>query len=494
MNENFKEVILSGKHTPFEAFVRKYLSHWLKYATPEFHREIYYVLEHYREYESVICLAPRYFAKSVIFNLFYPLYLTYVVTNPAFKDFKSVYNPDFNEIMIVGATQTKSNRWLMKLKREVTGNRLLLKDFGNLSTEGMKGNKWSEEIITLKTGFTIFGIGREGSSRGEHPYMVLIDDLESKESARSKEQCERIDDWIKTVLIPMFEDDQPQIKWIGTVIDRECVIDNAYNGRGWDDYWYRMKFGCYDNMDDRNPVWVDRWPRKKLEARQKKMGLYKFMCEYMNEPMGSENPIYRKDTIRYYKQSELPAHLYKIMSIDPAISEKETADFTAIIVIGICLTGADKMNIYVLDYDYGHWDKTSMINRIFEMNTAYRPDKFNVETVAFQKVLAQDFEHEAKDRGLYLPINEVVPHRDKVTRAYGVVGMFESGYVHFLEGNLLQDELVSQLLNFPRGKHDDGHDALQMCLDDAQEAQLMVEDWTEDYEDTDVLACPTLGI
>jgi phage terminase large subunit-like protein len=57
--------------------------------------------------------------------------------------------------------------------------------------------------------------------------------------------------------------------------------------------------------------------------------------------------------------------------IDPAISQKQEADFTAIVTIGI-----DQNNrIYVLDIFHERVEPSDSINALFEIVKKYRPDR-----------------------------------------------------------------------------------------------------------------------
>jgi len=156
--------------------------------------------------------------------------------------------------------------------------------------------------------------------------------------------------------------------------------------------------------------------------------------------------------------------MYKVMSVDPAITSQDIkrADKTAIGVVGADNTeGKPKNSLYVLDVDQGHWDMHSTVNRIFEMYRAWHPNEVIIETTAYQKALAETVRRESADRGIYLPIVEVKPTKDKATRLQAVAPMIEAGDVYFRK---TQQDLIDQLLMFPSVNHDDLVDFLSSCL------------------------------
>ena len=158
------------------------------------------------------------------------------------------------EISFACETAGKAKKWMRMIRREVTTNQLLIRDFGDLSTEEIRGEQWNQETLTFQTGMIVNGFGCE-KGRGEHPQKLILDDIESKESARSKERCDNVEEWIKGTLLPMFEESRPKITWIGTILRAGCVIDNAYEGKGWDESWYRRKWDCYDECGI--SIWPD---------------------------------------------------------------------------------------------------------------------------------------------------------------------------------------------------------------------------------------------
>lgn len=486
LKAGFPDLQIPADKTPMELFVEQYLSHYLRHQTPDFHRDIYWMLQNRHIYSQLLLTAPRFFAKSVLCILFDVMYDICVRANPAAAEHKNVYEPDLKEICFACETATKAKKWMRFIRREITGNQKILEDFGDLSTSDIRDEQWNQEVMTFKTGLTIYGFGCE-KGRGEHPQKLILDDIESKESARSKDRCDNVEEWIKSTLFGMFEDEFPPITWVGTMLRAGCVIDNAYEGHNWDDSWYRRKWDCYD--DENNSIWPDRWSNKKLKIREKKQGSIIFGQEMRNKAYGSMNPVYRRHHFhnKYYKPEELPKNLYVVTGNDPAIGEKRRNDEAALCVVGLCMSGKDKMKIFVLEVDHGRWGTNGIITRNFSFFHAYHPKLILFETNAFQEVLAQDFEAEALDRGIYPDIKRVNQTVDKWTRASNVVSLFDMGLVYFLEGDPKQKDLINQLINFPGVSHDDMHDSLEICLKHIKTYvnMLKLEDGEDEVEDDD---------
>ncbi|MDI6761261.1 MAG: phage terminase large subunit, partial [Candidatus Brocadiaceae bacterium] len=84
-----------------------------------------------------------------------------------------------------------------------------------------------------------------------------------------------------------------------------------------------------------------------------------------------------------------------------------------------------------------------------------------IETNAFQVVLKDILEETSRKLGLFIPIRPVRNFSDKVARVGSLSPLIESGSILFRQD---QKALIDQLIQFPRGAHDDGPDALEMAV------------------------------
>lgn len=509
MNENFPKLIVPSAKTPMEIFVEDYFPHWLKQKSAPIHREMAWILQNPTKYPKVIYVAPRGFAKSVWLLFFDTMYDILIRSNPSFGPtipgtdkpnpnyLKGIFDPNLNFEIIIEATSDLACDWLRVIKQELQSNPRILEDFGDISTEGIQGEKWSDDTITTKTGFTLMAKGRGSAIRGKHPQKVKIDDLEDDESAASADQCKKITNWLRATVSGMLIEGNPQIIWDGTIIAKDCVIDSAFDGKDWDDSWFRIKHGCYDA--DNNSIWPEKYPNDWLDAKLSEIKIVAFSAEYLNLPMSSENPIITRDTFRFYKQEDLPTNMYVILAVDPALEDKDKNDYTAFVCLGVCMAGPKKMNIYVLDADQDRWNSDGKVKRFFEMYKAYHPDDNLVEKAGQQKFFEDLLKEKSKDWGFYVrfhPTDELTkPYKSKVARLTAVAHIFEGGYVHFREAG--QDDLMNQLVTFPGGRHDDLVDAMSMALARALllHDQIMNEDTEEQVDEAKYApAIPVLGM
>jgi predicted phage terminase large subunit-like protein len=143
----------------------------------------------------------------------------------------------------------------------------------------------------------------------------------------------------------------------------------------------------------------------------------------------------------------------RFTAIDPAISLKERADFTAIVTIGIDVLG----KIYVLEVKRGHYTEDQMVEELFLTYERYHPINICIETVAFQKTLQHYIMKEIKRRGRSLPLNEVLPESDesKEKRLRLLQPMYMRSDIFHSKSVPNIEYLEDELLRFPKGKNDD---------------------------------------
>lgn len=218
-----------------------------------------------------------------------------------------------------------------------------------------------------------------------------------------------------------------------------------------------------------------------VDYLKKSMPLSEFSAQYMNNPLDEENQIFRHEYMQWFDKR--PNGLYVALTVDPAITEKVTADSTAMVVAGMDKDG----KIYVLDYVEGKWASGAIIDNLFQKVDQWRPNAVGLESVGFQRTLKYAIEKEMVRRGKHFPIDELkapTVGNGKEYRIKALEPFYRNKTIYhasWMKGKALE----TQLLTFPKGKHDDLIDALanQLVLlvpgheGARQETKYMSGDW-----------------
>jgi len=183
------------------------------------------------------------------------------------------------------------------------------------------------------------------------------------------------------------------------------------------------------------------------------MGSYLFANQYQNEIIPTEDQVFKKDWLRYYSQLPIKKHTYAF--IDPAISTDDGADYTALVVVDVDVN----RNWYVRNAQRFRINPTQIINLCFKVHEQFKTQGIGVEDVAYQKALLYILAEEMRKRKQVIPVTGIHPGTDKTkqTRILGLVPRFEWGTIFLSQGLV---DLEMELLQFPRGAHDDLIDAL----------------------------------
>lgn len=190
-----------------------------------------------------------------------------------------------------------------------------------------------------------------------------------------------------------------------------------------------------------------------IDAMKEQMPSCVVQQEIYGEFVDPTGAILKREWIKYKNvdYTKYPV----VMGVDLAISQKNSADYTAI-VVG-CQD--EDNNVYIIDVfrDRMTFNQTKM--KIIQMAERYDVYRIGVEQVAYQAAMVQELVRTTK-----LPVRKITPKDagggDKVTRFLNLAIRYEHGYVYHAT-NLIPDfdrEMVS-FSGTNADEHDDMVDA-----------------------------------
>lgn len=418
-------------------------------------------------------------------------HLKTTVVTKAFAIQNILRDPDCR-ILIANQIWDKAREMLYEIKQLLTDKSDLPKLFGSFVSE-----RWREDDIVVRqrrkalAAPSIGTSGVEAELTSSHYDIIFLDDLQGEKNFQTPEQREKVKRYYRSMM------DLLEPGGLLIVIGTRWHLDDVYqyildNEAEYFDITVRKV------VEDGHIIFPKKFSKKfnpKTKAWEfsptqcmdfinylKKRPSEEFSSQYMNDPIDSENQIFKHDYFKYWEQR--PPRLYVAMTIDPAISEKHSADYFAINVSGM----DENYNIYVLDTLKGHWKVAESIDNIFSMYNKWHPSAVGLETVAYQKALKQWLEASMRERGVYFPITELrrSTNESKEFRIKSLEPFFKEGKIHF---NKWMKSLEDEALSFPRGKHDDEIDALASQLellvpgDSAEAAGVPPGSWEAAYQE-----------
>lgn len=217
--------------------------------------------------------------------------------------------------------------------------------------------------------------------------------------------------------------------------------------------------------------------RELARKKAKYVDRTQFRAQYYNDPTDPDSRPIDYDKFQYFEKKFLTQEkghwfyrgnrLNLVASIDFNYSSRKTADYTAIVVIGVDSSN----NIYVLDINRFQTDSIAVyFKELLSMHTRWGFKKLRAEVTAAQQAIVRSLKQDFfAPHGLMIKVEEVKPTRhegSKEERMEAIlVPRYENQQVyHYKGGNtqVLEDELVSN--NPP---HDDVKDALASAIEGA---------------------------
>ena len=411
---------------------------------PDFHKEVYSILQLPNKRKGIA--APRGFAKSTIVDLIYTAWcIAYGIKH---------------YIIILSDSYTQSAEFVNTLKDELENNERFKWLYGDLMSD-----KWSSGEFETKNDIKISAKGLGMKIRGLkfrrwRPDLIIADDLENDESVSSSEQRKKLKRYVLRGVLPALSSDGEFII-IGTVLHWDSLLKKIVDGREEFGGWFRKKYVALSKNDKGEDIslWEQAWTVENLlrtrndPTYEKFLGSIVFEQEYQNNPRGEEDCLINPDWIKFY--DDVPEGLKEIVTaIDPAISKKETADYSAITTWGK-KTFDGMPRYFCLNTVNKRLNFKELQNEIHKADERFNPNVILVESVAYQSAIKESLEG--------LPVKEVHPDKDKIRRLLRVQPLFEGGQVYLRRDQI---ELYDQLIQFTGvgDEHDDLVDSAVYAL------------------------------
>jgi len=445
-NRSIRTAIVRESHYMFFNF---YFSRYVKYPTAPFHREFFRLTEN-DNLKKIFIVSFRGSAKSSIFSMSYPLWAI-------------LGRPQKKFVLIVCQTIPQAKQHMMNLRHELEGNDLLKNDLGPFREENTEWGISSLVFSNSNARITSVSLGqsiRSSIHSENRPDLIIADDLEDMASVKTRESRQATYQWFTGEAIPAG-DRNTKIVAIGNLLHEDSLLmrlkqdidENRTDGI----------FRFYPLVNENNQVlWPGKYPTEKdIEEEKRKIGNeIAWQREFLLKIIPEDDQVIRREWICYYE--ELPSinqddYQYTWAGMDLAISEKSTADYTAIVAAQVH-GQRRKRKIYILSNPV---NKRMMFPDLVDFCRNYLRNflhggKLIIENVAFQASLAQLLHHE----GRYVEGASV--KGDKRSRLAFTSPLIQNGTILFPKKGA--EELIQQLVGFGVEKHDDLVDAFTILI------------------------------
>lgn len=417
-------------------------------ATPAFHRECWSLVCDPAA-DRVAIAAPRAHAKSTAITF---------TTSLASSLFR--HDP---YTVIVSRTYALATEFIRTLKTSLLTNERLRRAFG---VKGLTKDTENDFICQMDDGyeFRMEALGFGGSVRGlnwntQRPTRIVLDDVEDDELVLSRERRDKAMDWLLQALLPAMDPVRNRAVAVGTFMHIDSLLKNLVD----DPEWRSLVYEAH-NDDFSTILWPEMYTRERLlkirKGYEAQNRLDRYNMEYRNRVVDTSSGFFRKAEFlpmedHHYKP-DFKSMLSWWASGDFAWSVKEKSDFT---VLPICGVDYDN-NIYVYHIERARMDGGEVVKKMFELQEEFNPGMWFNERGAIHNSLLAAIEMQQRRSGVFLNIKGMPAHKEKQIRARPFQARMRAGSVYWNTRADWYPEVMQELLEFPRGKHDDCVDAL----------------------------------
>lgn len=340
---------------------------------------------------------------------------------------------------------------------------------------------------------TVFTAGLTTGITGLHCNIAILDDVVVKENAFTAEGRKKVSDqysllssiettnareWVvgtryhpKDLYGKILEISEDIYSEDGDLVDTQLVyevmqeeVEDQGDGTG-AFLWPRQQRG--DGM------WFGFNTQILARKRAKYLDKTQYHAQYYNNPNDPGNEDIDSSLFQYYNYDKLKKDqgdwtyggkkLSIFAAMDFAFSLKDTADYTALIVIGVDHEG----NIYILDIDRKKTNKTKEYYKmVYDSCMKWNYSKIRCEVTAAQEIIVERLKDDIREDGLLLSIDKYRPVRSMGTKEERIHNTlspyYENNSVWHFEGGLC--EALEQELKQANPSNDDIKDALHSAM------------------------------
>lgn len=385
-------------------------------------------------------------------------------------------------------TGTQAETHLATFKSELDNNGLLRQDFPDLVAPKTRGRGTVEadrvSLFHARSGFVFAAAGMDSSNLGlkvgsTRPDLIVLDDIEPHEARYSAQLAAKRLDTLRSAILPL--NIYAHVILVGTVTMSGSIVHQVVQrSRGeytdindWvdEEHIVARHFPpmVTTKSGDRASIWPEKWSLSFLESIE---GTRTYAKNYANDPIGADGDYWTAD---HFIRGELEGVTRVLVSVDPAVTTKDSSDFTGLAVIGYAPAARKCIVLEVKQVKLSGQKLRLEIIRLIER---WGARVTLVETNQGGDLWAQIL------WGMPGKVRTVNQSVKKEVRAAATLDHYERRRVVHLIGAQLAD-LEGQMVAFPNAPHDDMVDAtgsgLAYFLDKATKPRVTVGATTVAY-------------
>jgi len=321
-------------------------------------------------------------------------------------------------------------------------------------TKGLKRGKFNGEEVVLAA------LGAGTSVRGlnilnTRPDVIIMDDIQTKECAKSKTENDALMEWLTGTLIKCRDMQRALLVYIGNMYNEDCILNQLKLHVQW------QSFIVGAVLKDWATLWPEMFTLEQLLDEYKhdnKLGLGDiWFSEVMNIPVGGKLSLLPEGKLPDSVILDIEEPIGCFITIDPS-GYRANSDDSVLVVHRVYAPFHYRVECIVAKI----MNPGECIEAALALAQEWKATHIFVETVAYQQTLKWHLEQAVLEEGQNVTIMEVKParrHKTSRIRAW-IKNVLEGSYSLRKE---TRNAIMFQALAFKVDRTDNTDDILDAC-------------------------------
>lgn len=314
--------------------------------------------------------------------------------------------------------------------------------------EGQTGGY--EHSTSQRGAFYAVGVGGPLTGRGAH--LLLIDDpVKNREDAESEVIRKKTKDWYTstayTRLMPGGRIVIIQTRWHEDDLAGWLQAEHGHED------WVVLNLPAIDN--DGKALWPEQYDIASLEQIKRALPPRDWSALYQQTPSPETGDYFKREWIHTVDHLPPRDQMLVYGGSDYAVTANG-GDYTVHVVIGLDPTG----RMYLLDMWRGQASSDKWVEAFCDLVLKWKPVGWAEETGQIKSGVGPFLIRRMMDRQAYVAREAFATRGDKAIRAQSIRGRMALTGLHILKDAPFLTDLISEMMSFPVGVHDDQVDAL----------------------------------
>lgn len=381
-------------------------------------------------------------------------------------------NDEAHYMVLVGQNYDKAKQLLGDLQAEFEVNPQIIKDFGDQKLEG----NWEDGNFKTK-GCKEFGLkpfiakaaGIGQSVRGfrigaQRPDLSVVDDIETRETARNPKRQDEYVKWVKEDLVPTMDGEIRRLLYANNRFAARMIQTELQSLQP---AWHVSHVPAYDKATY-VPAWPEKYHPNYYREIESEIGRLSALAEYVQEPH-IQGKIFTEDQIVWDKMPRLNHFKIIVGHWDIAYAGNKSSDYNAVRIWGL-----DKNNLFWYIQCFLKQTKMAEAMRYICQVEITKPDSviihWQYESQFWNDEVQRTISEQSEAAGIKLNISQVnTPKTKKYDRILTMQPRYQNNRIRYnenMKGDADTQEGLSQLYGIEPGynTHDDAPDADEQCI------------------------------